>query len=198
MRGPFLWGRHQPFATSNSFVGVGAVSGAIFSWYRSRRVTDLRKILFRNTLIFSAGLMPFSPHNPFAIGVGVSGQYCVVPYDVAKPTPSNTIIQNHCSIRHARSGDKLLRHGLLRHATYRWFDHRLCIARYRRPVNHHRSRALPQRHHRPRIPSPISAAISSNANIASKWICIVGSKNSSIETTSCSLILSEVLMADPR
>lgn len=83
-------GQASTFGYLNSFVGVGAVSGAIFL-ASLKPGTDLRRILFRNTLIFSAGLMLFSytTYLPLALvflaiaGFGMMSQ----------TTLSNTIIQ---------------------------------------------------------------------------------------------------------
>jgi MFS family permease len=83
-------GQASTFGYLNSFVGVGAVSGAVFL-ASLKPGTDLRKILFRNTLIFATGLLLFSYTTslPLALvflaiaGFGMMSQ----------TTLSNTIIQ---------------------------------------------------------------------------------------------------------
>jgi MFS family permease len=52
-------GQASTFGYLNSFVGLGALGGAIFL-ASLKPGTDLKKILFANTLIFGAGLMAFS------------------------------------------------------------------------------------------------------------------------------------------
>lgn len=83
-------GKASTFGYLNSFVGVGAVSGAIFL-ASLKPGTNLRKILFMNTLIFAVGLLLFSYTTwlPLALvflalaGFGMMSQ----------TTLSNTIIQ---------------------------------------------------------------------------------------------------------
>jgi len=83
-------GQASTFGYLNSFVGVGAVCGAIFL-ASVKPGTNLRKILFRNTLIFAIGLLLFSytTYLPLALvflaiaGFGMMSQ----------TTLSNTIIQ---------------------------------------------------------------------------------------------------------
>jgi MFS family permease len=83
-------GQASTFGYLNSFVGVGALSGAIFL-ASLKSGTNLKKILFLNTLLFGAGLMLFSHMTNFPLallfmtltGFGMMSQ----------TTISNTLIQ---------------------------------------------------------------------------------------------------------
>jgi MFS family permease len=83
-------GTASTFGVIDSFIGLGAFSGAIFL-ASQKTGTDLKKILFINTLVFGAGLILFShEHNyPLALffvtiaGFGMMSQITV----------SNTLIQ---------------------------------------------------------------------------------------------------------
>jgi MFS family permease len=83
-------GSATTFGLLNSFVGIGAVAGALFL-ASLKTGTNLKKVLFRCTLIFSVGLMAFSYMKsfPFALlcimftGFGM----------MAQTTISNTLIQ---------------------------------------------------------------------------------------------------------
>ncbi len=83
-------GQASTFGYLNSFVGVGAVSGAIFL-ASLKPGTDLRKILLRNTLIFSAGLLLFSytTYLPLALAFLAIAGFGMM----SQTTLSNTIIQ---------------------------------------------------------------------------------------------------------
>lgn len=78
------------FGLLNSFVGVGAVSGALFL-AALKAGTNLKKVLFRATLLFACGLMAFSymeflPVALLVIAVAGFGM-------MAQTTISNTLIQ---------------------------------------------------------------------------------------------------------
>jgi len=61
-------GEADTFGYLNSFVGVGAVSGA-FYLASLKTGTDLRKVLFRNTLVFGSGLLLFSHTTWFPLAL---------------------------------------------------------------------------------------------------------------------------------
>jgi MFS family permease len=83
-------GTARTFGVIDSFIGLGAFSGAIFL-ASIKSGTDLRKILFINTLVFGAGLILFSHEHTYALalffvtlaGFGMMSQITV----------TNTIIQ---------------------------------------------------------------------------------------------------------
>jgi MFS family permease len=83
-------GRASTFGYLNSFVGLGALSGALFL-ASLKSGSDLKKVLFVNTLVFGLGLMLFSHTSnlPVALifmaftGFGMMSQ----------TTISNTLIQ---------------------------------------------------------------------------------------------------------
>jgi MFS family permease len=83
-------GSASTFGYLNSFVGLGAIGGAFFL-ASLKPGTDLKRILFINTLIFGIGLMVFSHLThlmialPFLIMVGFGM--------MSQTTISNTIIQ---------------------------------------------------------------------------------------------------------
>ncbi len=83
-------GSASTFGLLNSFVGLGAVAGALF--LASLRIgTNLRKVLFRCTIVFGIGLIAFShmPSFPIAlICIAITGFGMM-----AQTTISNTIIQ---------------------------------------------------------------------------------------------------------
>ena len=83
-------GTARTFGVIDSFIGLGAFSGAIFL-ASLKAGTDLRRILFINTLVFGAGLILFSHEHTYALalifvtiaGFGMMSQITV----------SNTLIQ---------------------------------------------------------------------------------------------------------
>ncbi len=83
-------GTARTFGVIDSFIGLGAFSGAIFL-ASLKPGTDLRKILFINTLVFGAGLILFSHEHTYVLalifvtiaGFGMMSQITV----------SNTLIQ---------------------------------------------------------------------------------------------------------
>ncbi len=83
-------GTARTFGVIDSFIGLGAFSGAIFL-ASLKTGTDLRRILFINTLVFGAGLILFSHEHTYALalifvtiaGFGMMSQITV----------SNTLIQ---------------------------------------------------------------------------------------------------------
>jgi MFS family permease len=78
------------FGLLNSFVGVGAVSGALFL-ASMKPGTNLKKVLFRCTLLFAVALLAFSYMNSFPIAL------CFITLAgfgmMAQTTLSNTLIQ---------------------------------------------------------------------------------------------------------
>ena len=83
-------GSATTFGLLNSFVGIGAVSGALFL-ASLKTGTNLRKVLFRCTLVFSAGLMVFAYMRSFPVAllcIAITGFGMM-----AQTTISNTIIQ---------------------------------------------------------------------------------------------------------
>jgi len=83
-------GQASTFGYLNSFVGLGAVSGAIFL-ASLKAGTNLRKVLFFNTLIFGAGLVVFSHLTYFPVAlvfIAISGFGMM-----SQTTLSNTLIQ---------------------------------------------------------------------------------------------------------
>lgn len=83
-------GDASTFGLLNSFVGVGAVSGALFL-ASMKPGTNLKKVLFRCTLLFAAGLLAFAymesfPMALFFIAIAGFGM-------MAQTTLSNTLIQ---------------------------------------------------------------------------------------------------------
>jgi MFS family permease len=78
------------FGLLNSFVGVGAVSGALFLASMTPG-TNLKKVLFRCTLLFALGLLAFSYMKSFPIAlifITLAGFGMM-----AQTTLSNTLIQ---------------------------------------------------------------------------------------------------------
>jgi len=83
-------GTARTFGVIDSFIGLGAFSGAIFL-ASLKAGTDLRRILFINTLVFGTGLILFSHEHTYALalifvtiaGFGMMSQITV----------SNTLIQ---------------------------------------------------------------------------------------------------------
>jgi MFS family permease len=83
-------GDASTFGLLNSFVGLGAVSGALFL-ASMKPGTDLKKVLFRCTLLFALGLLSFAYMESFPIALGfvaLSGFGMM-----AQTTLSNTLIQ---------------------------------------------------------------------------------------------------------
>jgi MFS family permease len=83
-------GRASTFGYLNSFVGLGAVSGAIFL-ASLKTGSNLKKVLFFNTIIFGVGLMIFSHLTYFSVAlvfIAMSGFGMM-----SQTTLSNTLIQ---------------------------------------------------------------------------------------------------------
>lgn len=83
-------GSASTFGLLNSFVGLGAVSGALFL-ASMRPGTNLKKVLFRCTILFAVGLICFSYMQFFPLAlvfIALSGFGMM-----AQTTISNTIIQ---------------------------------------------------------------------------------------------------------
>jgi MFS family permease len=83
-------GSAMTFGLLNSFVGLGAVSGALFL-ASLKTGTNLKKVLFRCTLLFSGGLMAFSYMSSLPVAlvcIAIAGFGMM-----AQTTISNTIIQ---------------------------------------------------------------------------------------------------------
>lgn len=83
-------GDASTFGWLNSFVGVGAVSGALFL-ASLKAGTNLKKVLFRSTLLFAVGLLAFAYMKSFPIAlifITVAGFGMM-----AQTTLSNTLIQ---------------------------------------------------------------------------------------------------------
>ena len=83
-------GDASTFGILNSFVGVGAVSGALFL-AALKAGTNLKKILFRCTLLFAVGLLVFSYMKSFPLAlvfISIAGFGMM-----AQTTLSNTLIQ---------------------------------------------------------------------------------------------------------
>lgn len=83
-------GSASTFGLLNSFVGLGAVAGALFL-AQLKTGTNLKKVLFRSTLIFGAGLMAFAYLTSFPIALVC---ICFTGFGMmAQTTISNTLIQ---------------------------------------------------------------------------------------------------------
>ena len=83
-------GDASTFGLLNSFVGVGAVSGALFL-ASLKPGTNLKKVLFRSTLMFAVGLLAFSYMRSFPLAlvfISLAGFGMM-----AQTTLSNTLIQ---------------------------------------------------------------------------------------------------------
>lgn len=83
-------GSADTFGYLNSFVGLGAVSGAIFL-ASLKSGTNLKKVLFFNTLVFGLGLICFSHLTSFPIAlilIAITGFGMM-----SQTTLSNTLIQ---------------------------------------------------------------------------------------------------------
>jgi MFS family permease len=83
-------GRASTFGYLNSFVGLGAVSGAIFL-ASLKAGSNLKKVLFFNTLIFGVGLICFSHLTNFPVAlvfIAITGFGMM-----SQTTLSNTLIQ---------------------------------------------------------------------------------------------------------
>ena len=87
-------GSASTFGYLNSFIGLGAIGGAIFLASLKTGV-DLKKILFINLLIFGAGLILFShtTNLPLALFFAVIAGFGMM----SQTTVSNTIIQTNVS-----------------------------------------------------------------------------------------------------
>lgn len=88
--GGIFHGDASTFGMLNSFVGLGAVSGALFL-ASMKPGRNLKKVLFRCTLLFAVGLMAFSYMRSFPIAlvfITIAGFGMM-----AQTTISNTIIQ---------------------------------------------------------------------------------------------------------
>ena len=88
--GEIFGGDASTFGLLNSFVGVGAVSGALFLAVL-KPGTNLKKVLFRCTLLFAIGLLVFSYMTSFPIAlvfIALAGFGMM-----AQTTLSNTLIQ---------------------------------------------------------------------------------------------------------
>ena len=88
--GDIFGGDASTFGVLNSFVGVGAVSGALFL-AALKAGTNLKKILFRCTLLFAVGLLFFSYMRSFPLAlvfIAIAGFGMM-----AQTTLSNTLIQ---------------------------------------------------------------------------------------------------------
>lgn len=88
--GEIFEGDASTFGLLNSFVGLGAVSGALFL-ASMKPGTNLKKVLFRCTLLFALGLIAFSYMQSFpaaVIFIALAGFGMM-----AQTTLSNTIIQ---------------------------------------------------------------------------------------------------------
>lgn len=83
-------GDASTFGLLNSFVGLGAVTGALFL-ASLKPGNNLKKILFRCTLIFGAGLIAFSFTETFSIGLAfiAAAGFGMM----SQTTISNTLIQ---------------------------------------------------------------------------------------------------------
>jgi len=83
-------GSASTFGLLNSFVGMGAVLGALFL-ASLKPGTNLKKVLFRSTLIFSVGLMSFAYLESFPLALAVIS---ITGFGImAQTTISNTLIQ---------------------------------------------------------------------------------------------------------
>jgi MFS family permease len=83
-------GKASTFGYLNSFVGLGALSGAIFL-AALKPGTNLKKVLFINTLLFAVGLILFSHMTNFPVAlifIAVAGFGMM-----SQTTISNTLIQ---------------------------------------------------------------------------------------------------------
>lgn len=83
-------GDASTFGLLNSFVGVGAVSGALFL-AALKPGTNLKKVLFRCTLLFALGLLSFAYMRSFPLAllfISIAGFGMM-----AQTTLSNTLIQ---------------------------------------------------------------------------------------------------------
>jgi MFS family permease len=83
-------GSASTFGLLNSFVGIGAVSGALFL-ASLKTGTNLKKVLFRCTLLFAVGLLTFSYMKSFHLAllcISITGFGMM-----AQTTISNTLIQ---------------------------------------------------------------------------------------------------------
>jgi MFS family permease len=88
--GEIFKGDASTFGLLNTFVGVGAVSGALFL-ASMKPGANLKKILFRGTLLFGFGLMGFAYMKSFPLAlffISIAGFGMM-----AQTTISNTIIQ---------------------------------------------------------------------------------------------------------
>jgi MFS family permease len=61
-------GNARTFGVIDSFIGLGAFSGAIFL-ASLKQGTDLRKVLFVNTMVFGAGLILFSHEHIYSLAL---------------------------------------------------------------------------------------------------------------------------------
>jgi MFS family permease len=87
-------GSASTFGYLNSFIGLGAVGGALFLASLKAGI-DLKKVLFINLLIFGAGLILFSHMTslPFALFFAVPAGFGMM----SQTTISNTILQTNVS-----------------------------------------------------------------------------------------------------
>ena len=97
--GDIFAGDASTFGLLNSSVGAGAVSGALFL-AALRPGTNIKKVLFRCTLLFAVGLMAFSYMRSFPIAlifITLAGFGMM-----AQTTLSNTLIQT--TVAHSMRG----------------------------------------------------------------------------------------------
>jgi MFS family permease len=85
-----FFGKASTFGYLNSLVGVGALTGALFL-ASIKPGTDLKKVLFVNTLLFGAGLAAFS-HAP-SLAVAIPFLIVIGFGMMSQTTISNTLIQ---------------------------------------------------------------------------------------------------------
>jgi MFS family permease len=88
--GDIFHGDASTFGLLNTFVGVGAVAGALFL-ASMKPGTNLKKVLFRSTILFAVGLLAFSYMQYFPLAllfISLAGFGMM-----AQTTISNTLIQ---------------------------------------------------------------------------------------------------------
>jgi MFS family permease len=85
-------GNASTFGLINSFIGLGAIAGALYlAGHKGTTAADRKKVLRNNTVIFGAGLILFSytPWFPLAMAFAVIAGFGMM----AQTTMINTIIQ---------------------------------------------------------------------------------------------------------
>ena len=126
-------GNASTFGYINSFIGLGAISGALFLASGAAGMAR-KKILLINTIVFGAGLILFAYTSwfPLAMLFVMMAGFGMM----AQTTITNTIVQTNGRSRHAGQNDQLFRDGIFWYTAPRKPSHRGYFRVRRRPDHH--------------------------------------------------------------